>query len=328
MSPLCGTPDAGVHIPPIVDAAVPSFDCHVELSKLSYDSPGADAAEFLELVVMGRVESHGARATLADCGLDTLQLVNGADAACGSYRQIPVGDRSVPSDGYFLLCAADAQAALGVSCDLTEWGRSKLAAGWLQNGPSDGLRLVGSKPRAYSYEGLPASCTGEPWIELPLDVGEASDGSDDVLAACNGEFALRRLAEAPLRTATHCSSTADAAPGTIADPEDPTQVAPDPGPTPISQEQDGGSLEILDESSTAPTNVVPVTPDAEVTQGPVWTVYGQPLDGGTGAIQAAPKLSGGCQIGSHSSVGWTWLSALIPLLALGRRRSGNLRARQ
>jgi hypothetical protein len=294
-APLCGdpTPDAGHPDPSEPDAAqevppMPQFDCEIRLSKLSYDSPGADNAEFLELRVEGTVASAGQRATLGDCGLDHITLLNGEDAACASYRQIPVATLPVPADGYFVLCGADSQAALGTTCDLTHWGTSRLSNGWLQNGPSDVIALVGETQTHYAYEGVPAQCGDSSWHDLPADTGEPIDGADDVIATCGGDFFRLSLAQAPLRGTTQCPLAAqpDAATITIAEPDDPSSPANTPNgtnpnplnPSAASSDESGslGRAELLDGSVIGPNDIA-LAPEAAAPP-PLWHDYGTPSD--------------------------------------------------
>ncbi|HVU03648.1 MAG TPA: hypothetical protein VHE30_17940 [Polyangiaceae bacterium] len=214
--------------------------CRVQLTQVSYDDPGADDAEFLELHVevaagwapnappapspplpscgpppadAGASDSSdggdaGAGAlTLGACGLATVELVNGGGGACETYRSLPVANIVVPPDGYVVFCATD--ATLGASCDVTAAGRSALRNGWLQNGPTDGLRFVGTAGETtleVAYEGAPA-CFGPGAVPLLGETGAlpgASPETDDVNVACGRAFRFFPPADSPLRAPAPC----------------------------------------------------------------------------------------------------------------------------
>jgi len=210
--------------------------CRVSVSKVSYDDPDADDAEFLEFRVertsgdAGAVPEHacstsdaaqspspleagiGAPQTLADCGLSTLELVNGGSGACEKYRSLAVGTLSVPDDGYVVLCAVDSTLATAGLCDATAVGTSTLKNGWLQNGPNDGLRFLGPAGEPLvelGCEGGPACFVGA--TLLPEESGKlpgATGPEDDVAALCGAEYRLLPASEAPLRSEPGCASGA------------------------------------------------------------------------------------------------------------------------
>lgn len=307
-APLCGNPDAGsTHDPD--DPGETAFDCSVGLSRLSYDSPGADAAEILELRVTGAFTAGSMRATLADCGLSVIELINGGASDCSPYRQLPVGDREIPDDGYFLLCSDEAEAALGVTCDFTDWGKSRLSAGWLQNGPSDGLRLVGSAVHSFAYEGLPPICTDD-WQTLPADTGQAINDSDDIIVACGAGFSRVGLAQSPLRTAPSCAALADGGTATALLPGKADTLG-DAGPGSV----DESSLQVLGESAVHPPRVA----RDDAGRPSLWLPYTE-VDAGTAR---RPPLPMGCQLssGSPQSLPSYLVWVLGPLALLARRRS-------
>lgn len=220
--------------------------CAVTLEELSYDTPGADDAEFIELRVV-RVPASDAAAvsatsstptvpptkketldasarsfvdgsvgvdaralTLGDCGLGAIRLVNGGGGACETYRTLKLADTPVPADGYVVVCAADSTLAARGTCDVTAAGESTLKNGWLQNGPADGLELLGESGRAiaqFAYEGAP-SCFGANATELVAETGSvAGDGGtpfDDVNVFCDGRYVLRSSEVAAPRTPDPC----------------------------------------------------------------------------------------------------------------------------
>jgi hypothetical protein len=196
--------------------------CRVSLTKVSYDDPGADDAELLELFVE-RLSDAGASAdaglassdaaagpamlTLGDCGLGALELVNGGGGACETYRTLPLSSLPVPNDDYVTFCATDSLLA-GV-CDVKTAGLSALKNGWLQNGPSDGLRFVdrdGSVMLELAYEGGPP-CFARDALHLVDETGQlagASEPTDDVNTFCGDRFVLLSPAAAPLRGEAGC----------------------------------------------------------------------------------------------------------------------------
>ncbi|HEX2878474.1 MAG TPA: hypothetical protein VHO25_02945 [Polyangiaceae bacterium] len=332
-APLCGDPDAGSAGDPVDDSpdaapAVPHFDCQVSLSKLSYDSPGADTAEFLELRIEGTLDSLGQRAKLGDCGLDHLALLNGGDASCASYRQIPLAAQVVPADGYFTLCSSDAQAVLGTVCDLSSWGTSRLSNGWLQNGPNDVIALIGQTSTHYAYEGVPAQCGDASWRDLPADTGEAIDGVDDTVAACGDEFLRLSLAQAPLRAPPQCPTAPQPDAATpVGEPTDPAISPTGNGSDPLNPSStngnDDGSLgraALLDATVTDP-HALATGPEAAAPP-PLWHNYGVTPDASP-LNPTAPPLASGCSMGLQAPrcpvpiIGLT----LLALTAVKRRHA-------
>jgi hypothetical protein len=207
------------------DAAISGTHCRVTLSKLSYDDPGTDDAEFIELRVDRTVPVPGlaardagadaapaasadAAVTLGACGLAALELVDGQGGACSVYRTIPVADLQVPDDDVVVLCSAG--TAFAASCDVTTAGPSALKNGWLQNGPSDGVRLRGTSGAAVEigYDPPPA-CFGAAALRVPDESGEVAGPGvvDDVATLCDGTFVLLSAVDAPLRAPPRCPRT-------------------------------------------------------------------------------------------------------------------------
>jgi hypothetical protein len=206
-----------------------SAACRVALVAVSYDDPGADDAEFLELRVdrFAQTEAPGGTndgcdagsadsdhdaapidaatgPVLGDCGLGALELVDGAAAACETYRAIPLSAVPIPPDGYVVLCPAGSSIDTRAHCDVATAGRSALRAGWLQNGPNDGLRFIdtgGGVALEVGYEGGP-SCFEAAAVSLAPESGGTT--SDDVNAACGGVFTLLSEEDAPFRDRIRC----------------------------------------------------------------------------------------------------------------------------
>jgi hypothetical protein len=226
--------------------------CRVALVAISYDDPGADDAEFIELRVDGandggalvRTSDAGgafhvdtadgggdsgsgagdgsldaARGpTLGDCGLGELALVDGASGACNPYRTIPLANVPVPADGYVVLCPAGSSVDETAHCGVTTAGRSALRAGWLQNGPDDGLRFVATSGATadVGYEGAPA-CFASNATELAPEVGQLDGDAevDDVNVFCDGRFVLLPADTVPLRSAVACPMPVDGLAGEL-----------------------------------------------------------------------------------------------------------------
>ena len=91
----------------------------VVINEVDSDTPGTDAAEFVELY-NGGTESASLDGTV-------LVLFNGADDANGSYRTIALSG-AVPAGGYFVVCGMGSAVA---NCDLQATASTNL----LQNGP-------------------------------------------------------------------------------------------------------------------------------------------------------------------------------------------------
>jgi hypothetical protein len=202
LEPACGVSEAGAQ-PRDGAMGVGPFDCHVTLSKVSYDSPGADDAELLELRIEGLPENVSI--SFGDCGVQRLELVNGGGATCSAYRSIDLERIAIPKSGYFVLCSTDSRLAANGDCDALGADLS-LKNGWLQNGPNDGIRLVGAANQAWSYEGIPNGCPTDDWQDVPQDTGEAIAGQDDILASCPGGFVRMSAIDAPLRAAAACGA--------------------------------------------------------------------------------------------------------------------------
>jgi hypothetical protein len=250
--------------------------CRVSLTKLSYDGPGADDEEFVEIFVERTGDAgaagvpgnpadagpapppcgmpHGARdaraptpdattrpdgaldgqaggLTLGDCGLGELRLVSGGAGTCDEYRVIPLASVAVPTDGFVVLCATD--SLFSGACDVSTAGRSALRNGFLQNGPTDGLRFLDASDSVtleLAYEGTPA-CFSPGVHTMVAETGEAAvaPGVDDVNVACGGRFVLLPASEARLREPSRCTTrSADA--GMDAAPLVPTTPLPESGP--------------------------------------------------------------------------------------------------
>lgn len=220
---ICGSVAAAPLFPTI--AETPS--CRVTLAKASYDDPDGDDAEFLELFVERRSlpTIDGGRAdgavpsdssspagllqdastssdsgssmarTLGDCGFGSIELVNGGSGACDKYRTLLVADVRIPDDGHVVLCAIDSSLATAAKCDASTFGLTTLKNGWLQNGPNDGIRFLGTATELLSevgYEGGPACFTSS--ARLVDETGTFSPiitlAEDDVNVLCGDGYRL------------------------------------------------------------------------------------------------------------------------------------------
>ncbi len=179
--------------------------CQLVLSRLSYDDPGVDDSEFIEL----RVMNGSGRVRLDECGVVRLELTNG-EGECGVYREFELAAQTTDPRGFFLICASDSWIGMEVGCDLTTSSSGSLKNGWLQNGPGDGLRLIrgdGTEAATYVYGSVDGTCPLAGSIELPLDESSPSlskaASDDDVIALCNGGYEVHPITSSPLRS-TDC----------------------------------------------------------------------------------------------------------------------------
>lgn len=174
---------AGVAAPDALVISETPF-CRVSLTKFSYDGPGADDEEFVELVVErfandpgivpppGGAQpptppcntSHGA-GDASPGAIDAAPPTADADARSGA---LTLGDcglgemrlvnggagacdeyrviplGSVVVPGDGFVLICAQDSLFAASCDVNTAGRSALRNGFLQNGPADGLRFVGA----------------------------------------------------------------------------------------------------------------------------------------------------------------------------------------
>lgn len=315
-------------------------DCNVVLVAASYDDPGTDDAEFLELRVDGSprrdasepqsradasdpqwgaeagagvdgsvVVDASAGPTLASCGLDALDLVDGANGGCATYRHIPVGTVPIPADGFVVFCAAGSTVDDSAHCDVTTAGRSALRAGWLQNGPNDGLRFVPVADGAVgiAYEGRPA-CFPSESVELASESGAASGEAtvDDVNVACGGRFVLLPESAVPFRQEPTC-------PAPIAVGSDAAVFDADvlDGSDARTEHDAGKDAPWMPERAPPPANRT-----AQHTYGPLHVDAG--LLGAEPAPRSVPKAPG-CTVARDGRGGAAWLIAIFVGLALGLR---------
>jgi hypothetical protein len=311
--------------------------CSVSLGKVSYDDPGADDAELVELYVERRAgtgSTHAASVmtggqgcgsakdaspgsdagtsmdasdvalTLGDCGLGALVLVDGAVGKCVDYRTIPLSQVVVPRDGHVLICAADSVLAAHGVCDVMQAGRSELKNGWLQNGPNDGLRFVGADDEPLldvTYEGAPP-CWSAPATPLVPETGQASDfpvPTDDVNVFCDGRFVLLQQGYALPRHPPICPHT-----------------PPSDGGPPIEHGGSSGGYDAGD---------VGWMPERVPDDGYGTGTAGFELDAGQIVLATPPRRapsSPGCTLAVAASglSGAPWLAASAAALAVIRRR--------
>lgn len=217
---LLGTPDHG-RAEPLVPHDAAAAACHVRVTRLSYDDPGSDDHEFIEL----RVEAEQVSATLGECGIEELWLVNGSTGSCQPYRQLRLGDVVPDPRGFIVICSKDSPLHHDVVCDVT----SNLPNGWLQNGPDDGLWLMGAVEHRYVYASQSGACSSGA-VELPT---ESPAVDDDVSAWCNGAYVLVELSQAPLRStacpAGHGRESLDAGEPLPSNPGEPPAARAVPG---------------------------------------------------------------------------------------------------
>jgi hypothetical protein len=318
-------------------------ECSVALVAASYDDPGVDDAEFVELRVDGSRRHDagasqlrasldagsdgsagndaGASPTLASCGLAALDLVDGANGGCATYRHIPLGAVPIPADGYVVLCTAGSTVDARAHCDVTTAGSSALRGGWLQNGPNDGFRFVpvADGPIVVAYEGSPA-CFPTGSAELSSESGAYGGDAtiDDVNVACGGRFVLLSEGDVPLRAEPACpapiASGFDAAVGdTSAVDGTGAHIATDAG---------------LDAAWTPERAPTPANRGPSHTYGPL-SIDAGPL--GAEPSPRSPPKAPGCGVAraganGHSMAGW-FIATFVVLALLPLRRCSRRRAR-
>jgi hypothetical protein len=167
------------------------------LSRLSYDDPGTDDDEVLELSVLGTFASY---AHFSDCGLARLELTSAAPL-CSVYRTLELGELAIPPNGHLVVCVAGGPLDTDLGCDLTSSSVGALQPGWMQNAVGSGVRGVDSWGGAvFDYTYGPGDCgDADRGAEiLPLDL-EFSDSEDHVIARCEHGYQYLPLSAAPLR---------------------------------------------------------------------------------------------------------------------------------
>ena len=175
-------------------------ECQVTLTKISYDDPGTDDGELMEL----RVENAPMPgATLGDCGLERIEHINGASGGpCGQLiRVVELGSAKIGADGYVLICTQS-------GCDVDPGGD-----GWLQNGP-DALRFIDANEDVtlhVGWGGDPNQCLAVS-DEVPQQqlVKEIPGQKDDLNVWCGDHFERVLAEQSPLRAPNHCPPSVDA----------------------------------------------------------------------------------------------------------------------
>lgn len=185
--------------------AGPGRSCDVRLSKLSYDDPGADDNEWIEL----RVTCAGALpATLGEAGVSEFALFNGGSSGCPIYRRVALADVRVGPHGFSVICSAGSELDLDLGCEQTAGSSGPLGQSWLQNGPGDGLALIddaGEVMGAYLY-GAPGSGAGScPDAVLISEDPGPSQGEDSAVVVCPEGDLVVPMSQVPLRSALNCS---------------------------------------------------------------------------------------------------------------------------
>lgn len=318
--------------------------CMVALTKLSYDDPEADDEEFIELTVtrnpassaglppgdgslhptsasevigschadagtpiadagVGAAEDAGAL-SLADCGLDRLELLNGGSDGCPIYRTIQLAQVRVPPGGTVLICAAASPLSTLYGCDVSTTGSSALSNGWLQNGPGDALRVVSAgMTTLLGYESVPTAC-GAPSAELAVETGEAFGAADDVNTFC-GSFVLSPRDQAEPRTPNACSSPS--VDGSV-------EVAAPPV-TPSTAGTSGSATSLGNATQTVFTGAPPAPPVERLPEGGLTT-----SDGGESTERPTPPPAGpGCSVPPQRSAPRGLGFVAVLLAALARR---------
>lgn len=331
----------------VVDASAARASCTMFLDRLSYDDPGVDDEEWIQLVVV----SDGSPSTFADCGVGTLELLNGSGAGCPVYESIALGSLPIPSDGNLVICSP--QSTLGAACHGTLENGSVLENGWLQNGP-DALRLVsmdGTELWSAGYGGA-VPCDVAESLPPDRDVTSANGStSDGVLVRCGNGFVLVAYQDAMPGQAASCPEPSEqepdpgAAPSTIT-PTAPIDSTPSTMPTavgtPLGTPSGAADVEPTAPEGTMATAAPPLssaTTQAEPASDPRGTIADagvqvvsravvvdaatameQTAQGASAADRQPPKLpSVGCQLlrtKGAARFGWLWPSSFVLGLAV------------
>ncbi len=176
---------------------------------MSYDTPGTDDREFIELSVRG---VGSVKRTLGDCGLARIELLNGNNH-CEVYDKFDVKDVVVPADGYVVICN---RSAANPRCDINT---GKI--GWLQNAgraDTDEISFIdeGGKTVVHGFYGGDGNATCVPSagagtvVELEREFN--SDDPDQVNLDCGSGFHKVDIADA--RPATNSCLRPDGGTGT------------------------------------------------------------------------------------------------------------------
>lgn len=150
----------------LIDPAPPGHP--LKINEIDYDQPGADGAEFIEVL------NTGDTAVSLD-GVE-LALINGSGG--DTYRSIALPDATLAAGEHYVVCGSATAVA---NCD-HELGQ---AENLIQNGPDAVSLLVdGSLVDSIAYEGaVPGAGEGDP---VPVDQADSSTGPGSLNRCPNG----------------------------------------------------------------------------------------------------------------------------------------------
>lgn len=248
--------------------------CSIELERLSYDDPGTDDEEWLELAVRGR----GSAVSFGDCGVGALELVNADDATCSAARRIELGELALPAGDRLVVCSNDSRIGAAVGCDVSRDSSGELRNGWIQNGP-ELVRLVGSDEQELWSVAYGSGGTCPAALQLPKEQGAIETGEgevDDVLARCDEEFVRLPATLAPPRKPAVC-------------PEPPGEGA-ESAPPPAATSEPAAPTSMIEPAPRS--SVAPTEPAATAASVPIFP-RGHVLDSGVTLVSSAEWAEAG-----------------------------------
>ena len=325
----CGSPESETRSMETHRQAL--IDCSATISRLNYEGPGTDTAEFIQLRVTGAENSDGGL-TLGECGAASIELVNGGNNECPVYRTIDIADVLIPASGRVLICSGDSELNERYGCDY-----DALPNNWIQNGPADGVVLY-DEAQSVQTLGYPGAelCFDEffPVIKEPT----AADG-DWANVLCEHGAQLKPLIDIDLESDPVCplEDTIDwpdsGSPRGDAGTAPPDRIDPDPcagGSCEVSDEpsvamtpEDGGAPNVeYDDVHAGSTDESPAPSEPTDTSGSE-AADASSQDGGDNVAASSGSESSGCMVASvapRSSPVSLGFSALFALALMRRRR--------
>jgi len=348
---VCLTPSVSRALPATSGISVTSGSrCSVSLVELSYDDPGADDAEFIELRVDSPSGTNAPPAlvppagTMPGCNTSSHMDGGPSDAGSGSdghaadaraLGPLTLGDCGLSAielvnggagacDVYRSIPVADvvvptdgyvvlcAEDATLPGFDVTKAGNSALRAGWLQNGPTDGFRFLSAASDVTSSFGYEGmpGCFSSDAVALVPETGTIGT-ADDVNVFCGSAFTLLPDTSAKLRDAPACPHLVG--------------LARDAGSSPPLSFADGGIVSFSSDAAPAPpVERAPGAAGSAFTSGDGFDASLVPFPKAKPTLPKPPS----CSIGLHSTLnagvapvpGLT-LFALCALRIRRRRRS-------
>jgi MYXO-CTERM domain-containing protein len=187
---------------------VNNADCMVEVTKIDYNQPGNDTADFIELKVTKK--NPGVVTTLLNCGIGAIALYDDSSLGVGgicltNYSLTVLGGVTIPADGYIEIGQNQANYNVTVGSD---------AQGWLHNGRGEiaflQTALSSGSPVSWFQYGGAAKCNGS---TVPVQVQTEDDTSPNTVnVSCSGTntFHLVNATSAVQKTIADCPASGGA----------------------------------------------------------------------------------------------------------------------